>query len=164
MRHVVPEPLHLAPELLDLLNRIRLTAHEGDARQDAVRIMDGPMRPAAGLRHRGGIGDGQLPVRSIGQDEEDRVVLVEVLDLQRLAEPADQDLAIGPDRVALAIGGHHAQVNVRVGIGRTGSVGSGQVAGRDPLVGPAGIGEALEEGVQRRLPEAHRFSTSGRTR
>ena len=164
VRHVVPEPLDALSELLDLVVRIRLAAHERDAGQDAVRIMDGPMRPAAGVRHGADIGDGQLAVRAVGEDEEHGVVAVEVLDLQRFAQRADDHPAICPHGIALAIGRHRAQVDVGVGIGRPGGVGSGQVAGDDPMVGPAGIGEAVEQVVQLLLPHAHRSSTSGRTR
>jgi hypothetical protein len=73
---------------------------------------------------------------------------VEVLDLHRVAEAAEQRVAIGPDRVALAIVGHHAQIDIGVGIGRADGMGSGQVARDDPLIGLAGIAESLEESVQ----------------
>lgn len=164
MGHVVPEPLHLPSQLLDLLICIGLPAHEGNAGQDPARIMDGPMRPAAGMRHLPDVGDGQLAIGSVGEDEENRVVLVEVLDLQRFAQRADDHLAICPHSIALAIGRHRAQVDVGVGIGRPGGVGSGQVAGDDPMVGAAGSGEAVEQVVQLLLPDAHRSSTSARTR
>ena len=43
---------------------------------------------------------------------------------------AEQHLAVVPHGIALAVGRHHAQVEVRVGVGRAGDVGSVQVAAR----------------------------------
>ena len=61
----------------------------------------------------------------------------------------DKHLAIVPHRITLAVGRHCNEVDVGVGVGRAGGVGSVQEARHDAVVGPAGIGEPLQEGIQR---------------
>ncbi len=142
----MPEPGDLAAQCLDLLGiRNRVSPGNPVSIGKHARFVYQHLPLTTRLREVAGPANRHLPFRAVGQDEEDDARDVEILDEQRLAQPAHKRLAPGHEAVVGIVGNDHANVQVRPFIGRAGGVGAVEGGGEDVGVGLAGGGEAVED-------------------
>lgn len=147
VRQVMPEPHDLPAQRLTLLDRLRNRVSAGNpvskVLKDAGLVHQRPPR-AVRLGEVAGPVDGQLPLRPVGQDEEQDAGEVEVLDEQRLAQLPYERLAPGDEVVVGVVGNDHAEVEVGPCVGRAAGVGAEEDGGEDVGIGLAGGDEAIE--------------------